>query len=140
MQPAHTTVTQQLAMNPDGTLPFQKSDRMRNTVHGRNAQAQVNMIGKAMPFQQLDPTLTTQVSQNGADPVSQLAIENLLAILGNKHHMVLAFPPNMGQTSPIVHWILLPAPTGLSGGRIYAHNVYNGTVEPLPVHGQRPWV
>jgi hypothetical protein len=60
----HPMFMQQFPMDPNRTLSFQKSYRVRNTVLGRDAQAQMNVIAHRMPFQQLDPFLLAQIPQN----------------------------------------------------------------------------
>jgi hypothetical protein len=54
-------------MDPNSTLAFQKPDRVRHAVLGRNARAQMDMVGHRVTFHQLDPSLTTQLAHDWAD-------------------------------------------------------------------------
>ena len=108
-------------MDANRTLPLQKPDRVRHAVLGRNAQAQVDMIGHRMTFHQLDSTLTTQLAQDRADLPPQPSVEDFSAVLGYDHYIILAFPPHMGQALPVVHRLLFPAHRGLPGRGSLCH-------------------
>src|SRR5271170_7172738 len=112
-------------MDANSTLPFQEPDCVRHAVLGRNAQAQVDMVGHRMTFHQLDSTLTTQFAQDRANLSPQPSIEDFSAVLGYDHYMVLALPPHMGQALPVVHRLLLPAPRGLPGRGSLCHVLKN---------------
>src|SRR6516165_1009027 len=104
-------------MNPHGALALEKSDRVRHAVLGWDAQAQMDMIGHRMAFQELDAALATQLPQDQADPASQPPVEDLPTVFRYNHRVGLALPPHMGQALPLVHGLLLPAPPGLPGRR-----------------------
>src|ERR1700722_9423773 len=126
-------------MNPNGTLALQEPDRMSHAVLGRDAQAQMDVVGHRMPFQQFDSSLSAQVPKNWADLVPQPSVEDFPAVLRYDHHVVLALPPHMGQALPFVHKLLLPAPRGLPGRRSLWHSTPDRS-KLFGSHGQRPWV
>jgi len=104
-------------MNPHRALAFQQPQSVRHAVLRRNSQTQVDMVGHAVPFQQLHSSLAAQVPQNPATLPLQLPVEYTFTILGDDDHMLFAFPADMGRTLPVVHRVLLPAPAGLPGGK-----------------------
>ena len=79
-------------MDANSTLPFQEPDCVRHAVCGRNAQAQVDMIGHRMTFHQLDSTLTTQLAQDRPNLSPQPSLEDYSAVCRYDHYMVLALP------------------------------------------------
>src|SRR3954463_15454710 len=100
---------EQLPVDPNRALALQKPDRMGHAVLGRDAQAQVDMVGHRVPFHQLDTSLTAQLPQDHADLPPQASVEDFPAVFGYDHHVVLAVPPHMGQVLPLVHRLsLLP--------------------------------
>ena len=62
----------------------------------------MDVIRHRFAFAQLDAPLVTQLPQNPPDLLSQLTGDHLLPELGNDDHVVLAFPPHMRQTTPII--------------------------------------
>src|SRR5512133_3246834 len=100
---------QQLPMDTDGALALQEADRVRHAVLGRDAQAQVDVVGHRMPLYQLDPSLTAQLPQDHPDLTPKPPVEDLPAVFRYDHDVVLAVPPHMGQVLPLVHRLpLLP--------------------------------
>src|SRR5512142_2524610 len=100
---------QQLPMDTDGALALQGADRVRHAVLGRDAQAQVDVVGQRMPLHQLDPSLTAQLPQDHPDRTPKPPVEDLPAVFRYDHDVVLAVPPHMGQVLPLVHRLpLLP--------------------------------
>lgn len=66
------------------------------------------------------PLLTAQLPQNRANLSLEPSIQHSLTVLWYNYHVVLALPPNVGQTLPLMHAsVLLPAPRGLPGRRAY---------------------
>src|SRR5262249_48205424 len=126
-------------MDPNGTLALQEPDRVRHAVLGRDAQAQVNVVGHRMPFQQLDPALTAQFPKDWPDPVSKPSVEDFAAVLRYDHDVVLAFPPHMGKALPFVHRLLLPALRGLPGRWSLCHYTSDRS-KLFGSHGHRPWI
>ncbi len=109
VQPGQPTLLQQLPMNTDGALALQEADRVRHAVLGRDAQAQVDVVGHRMPLHQLDPSLTAQLSQDHPDLTPKPPVEDLAAVFRYDHDVVLAVPPHMGQVLPLVQRLpLLP--------------------------------
>src|SRR5579863_8423552 len=108
---------EQLSVDPNSALTLQKPDRVRHAVLRRNAQAQVDMVGPRVPFQQLDSSLTAQIPKDRPDLMPQSSVEDFPPVLRYNHNVVLALPPHMGQALPFVHRLLLPAPRGLPGRR-----------------------
>src|SRR5512133_2366558 len=103
VQPRHPTLLEHLPVGPHGTLALQEADRMGHAVLGRDAQAQVDVVGHRMPLHQLDPSLTAQLPQDHADLAPQPSVEDATPILRYDHDVVLAVPPHMGQVLPLVH-------------------------------------
>jgi len=64
-------------------------------------------------------------------------LQHSLPVLWYNHHVILALPPNVGQTLPFMHTsVLLPAPRGLPGRRTYhalTDSVHAGSLEALRV-------
>src|SRR3954453_23552738 len=94
-------------MDPHGALSLQEADRMRHAILGRDAQAQVDVVGHRMPLHQLDPSLTAQLPQDHADLTPKPPVEDLPAVFRYDHDVVLAVPPHMGQVLPLVHRLAL---------------------------------
>src|SRR5208337_1423306 len=90
VQPRHPTLVKKFPMDPNRTLPFQEADCERHAVLGRNAQAQVDVVGHRMPFHQLDASLSAQVPQDRADLTPKPSVEDLAAVLRYHHNVVLA--------------------------------------------------
>ena len=82
VQSRHPTFVKSLPMNPHGALALEKPDRVRHAVLGWDAQAQMDMIGHRMAFQELDAALATQLPQDQADPASQPPVEDLRRYFG----------------------------------------------------------
>ena len=116
VQAAHPTLLQQGAVDANGTLAFQKTNRVCHTVLGRNAQAHMDMVGLQVPFQQLDPSLTTQLTQDRTHLLSQATVQHLPSVLWYDHNVILTLPLHVGQTLPFVHRSLL-VPRGPSQER-----------------------
>src|SRR5499433_1978673 len=142
VQARHPAFLQQFAMNPHGTFPFQTPQRVGDAVLGRDTQTQMDMIGHAVSFHQLYAALAAQVSQDPTNLPPQFPVEDTLAVLWDDDDVILAFPPDMGQTLPVVHRVLLPVPAGLPGRRTYVSVVLLARrIAPklFGSHGQRPW-
>src|SRR5512135_3110744 len=120
MQPRQPTLGEQLPVDPHDTLALQEADRMGHAGLGRDAQAQVDVVGHRMPFHQVDPSLTAQLPQDHADLPPQPPVEDLPAIFRYDHDVVIAVPPHMGKVTPLVHRLALQPVGGLPGGRAYA--------------------
>ena len=102
----------------------------------------MDVVGHRMPFQQLDPLLADRLSQNRPNLVRN-SVKHATPKLWYDHHVVLTFPPHVGKALPVVHRLLLPAPTGLPGRTAYADwQVHAPRIAPklFGSHGQRPWV
>ena len=117
MQTAHSTLRQQLPMDPHSARPVQEAEDKRHAGLRWDAQAQVHVVGQRMPFQQLNATLTTQIPQDGPDLPPQPSVEDLPAIFRYDHDVALTVPTHRGQALPLVQRLLLPAPRGLPGRR-----------------------
>ena len=63
MQPCYPLLLQQFPVDSYGDLPFQKPNRVRHAELRRNAQAHMNMVVKTVSFQQVYPSLATQLPQ-----------------------------------------------------------------------------
>src|SRR5262249_49335675 len=142
MQPAHPTLVEQLPVDPNRTLALQETDRKGHAVLGRDAQAQVDVVGHRMPFQQTDPPLTTKLPQDASDLTPQPSVEDFATVLGYDHHVVLAVPPDMGQVLPLMHRLSLRPSGAFPGGEPmpFGDPRHAGSLEALWVHGQRPWL
>ena len=66
VQPRHPALVEPLPVDPHGTLALQEADRMGHAVLGRDAPAQVDVVGHRRPFHQIDPSLTAQLPQDHA--------------------------------------------------------------------------
>jgi hypothetical protein len=67
---------------------------------------------------------------------TQPSVEDFSAVLRYDHRVVLALPPHMGQSLPLVHKLFLPAPSGLPGRRSLCHfleGMHAGSLEALRV-------
>jgi hypothetical protein len=108
---------------------------MSHAVLGWDAQAQVDVVGHRMPFEQFDSSLGAQLPKDWADLMPQPSVEDFPAVLRYDHYVVLALPPHMGQALPFVPKLLLPAPRGLPGKRSYAifRGLHAGSLEALRV-------
>src|SRR5262245_37106868 len=71
VQPAHPTLVEQLPVDSHSTLALQESVRKGHAVLGRDAQAQVDVVGHRVPFHQVDPALPTQLPQDATDLTPQ---------------------------------------------------------------------
>ncbi len=127
VQPSHPSLMQQLTMDTHRTLAFQKTYRVRHTVLGRDAQAQVNMVAHRMPFQQLNPLLLTQIPQDCANRCPQLSLDHFPSVFRNEDHVILAFPTHVCQTLKILHTLLLLPSRALPGVRAYVISGHAGT-------------
>ena len=67
----------------------------------------------------------------------KFSIDDFLSIFRYNHYVILTVPLYMGQTLPIVHRLLLYAPT--DQGEVYTIALYAGTLKAKRAHGQRPW-
>ncbi len=56
--------TEVLAMDPDGGFPLQKAHGVGNAELGRDAQAQMHVVGHGMALHQLNPFLVAQLAQD----------------------------------------------------------------------------
>src|SRR5919201_1582186 len=63
--------SQVFTMNADGRFPFQSPYRIRHTVLGWNAQAQMHMVGHSMPLDQFDTHLLAEFPQDLADVLTE---------------------------------------------------------------------
>src|SRR5512135_2076374 len=97
VQARHPALMKQLPMDPNGALTLQESHRVSHAGLGRDAQAQVDVVGHRMPFHQFDASLSAQLPQDWTDPTPQPSGEDFPAVLRYDHHVVLALPPHMGQ-------------------------------------------
>src|SRR5664280_2150870 len=113
MQAGHPSLVQQLPMDPNRTLALQEPNHKRHAELRRDRQAHVDVVRLRLAFQQFHTTLPTQFSQNLSYLCLQLPVQCLPSVLRDDHHMVLAVPPHVGQALPLMHRLLLPAPTGL---------------------------
>jgi hypothetical protein len=64
------------------------------------------MIGHRMTFQQIDAPVSAQLLKYLTNPSPDSAVKLFLAVFGNKHNMILAFPLYMSHTLPILHSVL----------------------------------
>src|SRR5262245_37239863 len=81
VQPAHPTLVEPLPVDPHRTLALQETDRIGHAGLGRDAQAQVDVVGHRRPFQQTDPSLPTQLPQDASDLPPQPSGEDFPAVL-----------------------------------------------------------
>jgi hypothetical protein len=100
VQSRHPTFTQQLSMDPNRAFPFQKPSGICHAVLGRDAQAQVHMVGHRVLFHQLHSTLTAQFASDYSNLPSQPSAEDFLPVLRYNCQVVLAIRPHMGQALP----------------------------------------
>jgi hypothetical protein len=66
-----------------------------HAVLGRDAQTHVDVVGHTMPFQQLDPSLATRLSQNRPNLPLQLPVKHATPKLWYDHHVVLTLCPSI---------------------------------------------
>src|SRR5512135_1824252 len=99
VQPGHPMLMQQLPMDTDGALALQEADRVRHAVLGRDAQAQVDVVGQRMPLHQLDPSLTAQLPQDHPDLTPKPPVEDLPAVFRYDHDVVLAAAHGTGSAT-----------------------------------------
>src|SRR5215468_1345511 len=72
MQPCEGACPSQVfAMNADGRFPFQPPYRIRHTILGWNAQAQMHMVGRSMALDQFDTHLSAEFPQDLADVLTE---------------------------------------------------------------------
>jgi hypothetical protein len=95
MQPCHAFLIQQLAMDFDGTFAFQKSDRVGDTVLGRNAQTQMNVIRHGMTFEQFYSPLLAQLPKYPTNFPAHFAEKDFVPILRDEYDMELTVPFDM---------------------------------------------
>ena len=93
-----------VAMDSNGALSLQISNRMGYAVFWWDTEQHVHMIGHRLAFQKVDSTLLTQFPKYLAYSLPYLAVEHFLAVLRNDHHMILAFPLHMCLTLRILQW------------------------------------
>jgi hypothetical protein len=92
MQASHPFLVQQLSMDSDGAFAFQKSYRVGNTIFGRNAQTQMNVIRTCIPVEQFDPFLLTQLPKYVTNFTAHLAVKDFLPILRDEYNVELTVP------------------------------------------------
>jgi hypothetical protein len=105
-------------------------------------QTQLDMIRPTGPFPQLHAAWAAPLPQNRTELPLQLPLAHPFPVLGDEDHVRLAFPADMGQTLPVVHKVLLPAPADLPGRRTYvSRHALARRIAPklFGSHGQRPW-
>ena len=68
-----------------------------------------------------------QLTKYRLHPMLQPPIDDFLSVFRYNHYVVLAVPPYMGQTLPIVHRLLLHAP--MDQGGVYTMDLYHGTLK-----------
>ncbi len=108
---------------------------MGHAVLGRDAQAQVDVLGHRVPFPQVDASLTAQLPQDHADLTPPPSVEDLPAVLRYDHDVVLAVPPHMGQILPLVHRLALQPEGAFPGGEPmpFGDPMHAGALEALRV-------
>ncbi len=103
VQSRQTSPLQYLALNPHRTFAFQKTNRVRDAELRRNAQTHMNMVRHAVPFQNFDATLPTQLTQQRTDALTQSTENRPTSKFRDDHNVILALPPYMGQVLPFVY-------------------------------------
>ena len=74
MQARHTTFFQQFSVDAYRTLPFQKTDRVRYAVLGRDAHTQVDVVRLRVAFYQFYSSLLTKLSKNSPHATPKVPI------------------------------------------------------------------
>ena len=82
-------------MDLDGTLPFQESNRVRDTVLGRNAQTEMNVVRHGMTIEQFHALLLAQLPKYPTDLPAHFALKDFVPILRNEYNMELTVPFDM---------------------------------------------
>ena len=130
---------QHLPMYPNCALALQKADGHCHAAFRRDTQYHVNMIQHRVAVLQVYPLLPTQLSKYLTNSMPNLAIDNLLPILRQNDHMILAFPLNMCLSLAISH-DGPPCPSGpsstedrLSNSRTKRQSLFNS-------HRQSRWI
>src|SRR5512135_1510926 len=129
-------------MDPNRTLPFPEANRERHAVLGRDAQAQVDVVGHRMPCHQFDASLSAQFPQDRADLTPKPSGEDLAAVLRYHYHVVLALPPPWDRLCHSCLGSSFLAHGAFPEGGAYgvSAGMHAGSLEALcGSHGQRPW-
>jgi hypothetical protein len=90
-------------MHADGRFPFQPPYRIRHTVLGRNAQAQMHLVGPSMPLDPFDTHLLAAFPQDLADVLTERTKDCFLPIFRYDDDVVSAIPPDMALVLPFAH-------------------------------------
>jgi hypothetical protein len=93
----------------DPTLSIQRFHRIRNAVLRVHPNANANVILHAEPFEQLDPSLLTQLLQDLSYLAADLPAQLLLPVLRNDSDVLDTAPPRTRQAFPFVHVVLPPS-------------------------------
>ena len=89
--------------DPHYALTLQIADRHRGDELSRNTQHHMDVIGHCLTLDEVDAFLTTQLTNARTNLITDLSIQRLSAILGQDHHVSLAFLPHIGLTLPVFH-------------------------------------
>ena len=81
----------------DRALPLEESNHRGDRMLGRNRDAHMHMIWHQMTFNDLALFLLRQFMEDLAEMFTNLPIQHLAAIFGDKNNMVFAIPLRMGQ-------------------------------------------
>ena len=92
-----------VAVDPDGTFPFQEPYRIGKAVFRGNAQQKMNLIGQGVTLLQLNALLLAELPKNLPDLRTQTSIEPSPPVFWNDHHMILTVPLHVGLTTPVFH-------------------------------------
>ena len=78
-------------VDPDGTLPFQKSHRIRDAVFRWNTQKHMNVVRQCIAFHHFDVLLPTELAENLSNLRPKTSVKLSPPVFWNNHNMVLAF-------------------------------------------------
>src|SRR5215510_196985 len=83
--------------NGDRALALDKSNHRSDRMFGRDRDTHMHMIQHQMSFNELALFLLRQFMEDLAEMFTNLPIQHLAAIFGDKNNMVFAIPLRMGQ-------------------------------------------
>ena len=115
-------------------FPFELSYRVGDAKLGRDAQAHMHMVRQGMPFDQLQPKLLAQLTEDSANLLAQPSKDRLLSIFGDEHDVVPAIPTNVRLAFPFSHRLSSSKSRRTWGGEpAFCPSSNPGSVEPLRV-------
>ena len=108
-----STHLSEVTVDPNGTLSFQESHRVRNAVLRWNTQQQMNVVQRCIALHQFDVLLPAKVAENLPDLCTKTSKELAPPVFWNNHNVVFAVPLHMGLATPVFHLGSSCAPRGL---------------------------